>query len=195
VFDDAAARTAAIPSPTEGMVTYLKDVDRLEQFTTVFEPVSKPGILQVVSSVKSDVFTASVAAGANTPVTGYTVTITPKSASSKIMVFADVNTSGTVTENDTIFFFLTRDSTKIRLGDASSSRTRISIAVSGSQGQNGVITLLDSPNTTSAITYGVDIGHSSTTTRTVVFNRSFNDADSNATGRSASVFTVMEVAG
>jgi hypothetical protein len=27
VFDDATARTAAIPSPTEGMVTYLKDED------------------------------------------------------------------------------------------------------------------------------------------------------------------------
>ena len=40
VFDDAAARTTAIPSPVEGMVTYLKDVDRLEKFTTVFEAVN-----------------------------------------------------------------------------------------------------------------------------------------------------------
>jgi hypothetical protein len=32
VFDDAAARTAAIPSPIEGMVTYLKDTDALEVF-------------------------------------------------------------------------------------------------------------------------------------------------------------------
>jgi hypothetical protein len=27
VFDDAAARTTAIPSPTEGMVTYLSDIN------------------------------------------------------------------------------------------------------------------------------------------------------------------------
>lgn len=34
VFDDASARTAAISSPSEGMVTYLKDTDQLEKYTT-----------------------------------------------------------------------------------------------------------------------------------------------------------------
>jgi hypothetical protein len=29
VFDDSAARGSAIPSPIEGMVTYLKDTDQL----------------------------------------------------------------------------------------------------------------------------------------------------------------------
>jgi hypothetical protein len=33
VFDDAADRTTAIPSPSEGMVTYLKDVNSLQQWT------------------------------------------------------------------------------------------------------------------------------------------------------------------
>jgi hypothetical protein len=33
VFDDAAARTTAIPSPIEGMVTYLKDTDQLDKWT------------------------------------------------------------------------------------------------------------------------------------------------------------------
>lgn len=32
VFADAAARTAAIASPTEGMLTYLQDVNALEVF-------------------------------------------------------------------------------------------------------------------------------------------------------------------
>ena len=40
VFADSAARTAAISSPTEGMVTYLQDVNALEVFTgSVFEAV------------------------------------------------------------------------------------------------------------------------------------------------------------
>ena len=40
VFADLAARTAAIPSPTEGMLTYLQDVNALEVFTgSVFEAV------------------------------------------------------------------------------------------------------------------------------------------------------------
>jgi hypothetical protein len=40
VFADSAARTAAIPSPTEGMLTYLQDTNALEVFTgSVFEAV------------------------------------------------------------------------------------------------------------------------------------------------------------
>lgn len=40
VFADSAARTAAIASPSEGMVTYLQDVNALEVFTgSVFEAV------------------------------------------------------------------------------------------------------------------------------------------------------------
>ena len=44
VFADSAARTAAIPSPTEGMLTYLQDVNALEVFTgSVFEAVGGGG--------------------------------------------------------------------------------------------------------------------------------------------------------
>lgn len=39
VFDDAAARTSAIPSPIEGMVSYLKDSDELEKYTTEWVPI------------------------------------------------------------------------------------------------------------------------------------------------------------
>lgn len=40
VFANSAARTAAIASPSEGMVTYLQDVNALEVFTgSVFEAV------------------------------------------------------------------------------------------------------------------------------------------------------------
>ena len=33
VFDDSSARSTAISSPTEGMVTYLKDTNKLEIYT------------------------------------------------------------------------------------------------------------------------------------------------------------------
>ncbi len=40
VFADTAARTAAIPSPTEGMVTYLLDTNALEVFTgAAYDPL------------------------------------------------------------------------------------------------------------------------------------------------------------
>ena len=43
VFDDSAARDSAIPTPSEGMVTYLKDTDALEKFDgSNFVTVSPP---------------------------------------------------------------------------------------------------------------------------------------------------------
>lgn len=33
VFDDSTARASAIPSPTEGMMSYLKDTDAVEVFS------------------------------------------------------------------------------------------------------------------------------------------------------------------
>jgi hypothetical protein len=36
VFDDAAARDAAILSPSEGMFAFLKDTDQLTVFTTLW---------------------------------------------------------------------------------------------------------------------------------------------------------------
>jgi hypothetical protein len=40
VFDDAAARTTAIPSPSEGMVTYLKDTNSIDKYVTSWVPAS-----------------------------------------------------------------------------------------------------------------------------------------------------------
>lgn len=51
VFDDAAARTAAIGTPTEGMLTYLKDTNLLAYFDgAAFEPVSSPGDITAVTA-------------------------------------------------------------------------------------------------------------------------------------------------
>jgi len=44
-FASAAARTAALPSPTEGMVSYLADVDRLDWYNgTTWSPVLPRGV-------------------------------------------------------------------------------------------------------------------------------------------------------
>jgi hypothetical protein len=45
VFADAAARTTAIPTPTDGMLTYLQDVNSYETFSdTAFVPLVKQGL-------------------------------------------------------------------------------------------------------------------------------------------------------
>jgi len=53
VFADSAARTAALASPSEGMVTYLADTDSLELYTTVWGPV-RSGFTASVTITASD---------------------------------------------------------------------------------------------------------------------------------------------
>ena len=51
VFADAAARTAAIAAPTEGMVTYLSDTNALEYYDgSAFVSVSNPGDITAVTA-------------------------------------------------------------------------------------------------------------------------------------------------
>jgi hypothetical protein len=51
VFADAAARSTAIPSPTEGMVTYLSDTTAIEFFDgSAFVGISNPGDITAVTA-------------------------------------------------------------------------------------------------------------------------------------------------
>jgi len=153
-------------------------------------------ILQVVSTTKTDAFTTT--SGSYVDVTGLSVSITPKSASSKFLVFATVSMSQ-VTVGSAANVQLVRDSTPIFIGDAAGSRVRASFgtrvdAVDGNQDQNPATPIfLDSPGTASAVTYKVQGRRGQGGTLTV--NRSGVDADAESSSRSASSITVMEVAG
>jgi hypothetical protein len=50
VFADASARTTAIPSPTEGMMSYLEDTNALQLYTTAWADVSSPGDITAVTA-------------------------------------------------------------------------------------------------------------------------------------------------
>lgn len=43
VFDDAAARTSAIGTPAEGMMSYLKDIDQVQVYNTEWSQISGAG--------------------------------------------------------------------------------------------------------------------------------------------------------
>lgn len=157
-----------------------------------------PGsVVQVVSTTKTDTFsTTTTAASGGVVVTGLSATITPKKTSSKILVMAVLNVDGTgnVTQ---VYSWLARGSTKIGVGDAAGSR----ITVGGrfyynDNNVSGMIpmTFLDSPATTSELTYNVYIG-TETASGSVVVNRTITDTDNTTNGtRSASTLTLMEIA-
>ena len=196
VFDDAAARTTAIPSPTEGMVTYLKDTDNLEKFDgTNFVDAAPGKILQVVSTAKTDTFSTS--STSFTDVTGLDVTITPSSTASKIMIVAQIAYS-LASGLGWGHFKLVGGNTASYVGDSAGARISgvfggfISANVQDSLIAGGIV-YLDSPASSSAITYKLQVRQASA--GSVFINRSLSDSDNEFYSRGASSITVMEVAG
>lgn len=151
-------------------------------------------VLQVVSTTKTDTF--STTSTSFVDVTGYTISITPSSATSKILV----SVTAQVANNPSVgygFIRLMRDSTAISIGDASSNRTRASAhaaTVANDGIVSNVVSILDSPNTTSSVTYKIQMA-CDRGSMTMFLNRSNSDFDGAAGTRTASTITVMEIAG
>ena len=157
-------------------------------------PAGGGKVLQVVSTAKTDSFSASTSAGAYTDVTGLSVSITPTSATSKILVIATVNGSGAIGSNFAAVQ-LVRASTAIFIGDAASSRVPATsqLAQSAADAFEGLpITYLDSPATTSSTTYKIQ-GCSLGGTGNFYINRTGSDQNNSSTPRGASSITVMEI--
>jgi len=150
-------------------------------------------VLQVVQTVKTDTFSSST--GSFIDVTGLSVSITPSSASNKILILSDIR-YGTNANSGYAFFKLLRGSTDIYLGDAAGSRIR----GFGGGGSTDAATLtqlstvfLDSPSTTSSTTYKIQIYNQNAATYAVYVNRTYNDTDNTSYSRAASSITVMEI--
>jgi hypothetical protein len=164
---------------------------------TVLTNTTAGAVLQVVQTIKTDTFVTS-ATVTDTPITGFSVSITPRSASNKI--FVQVELGVTAENGQGSAAKLRRNGTFIGLADAAGSRSRSSFGGSAYRGSGGGYTLigwglstaiLDSPATTSAITYDVVV--SSLNTGTYV-NRAGDDTDSNDRLRWVSTITAWEIA-
>jgi hypothetical protein len=166
--------------------------------SSILQGVAQKGrVLQVVSTTKTDTFTASVAAGAPTDITGLTAAITPSATSSQIVVSATISV-GEPENGVSSAVILKRGATLIGIGDTANNRARIT---SGSGGGNigtaDVITInfVDAPSSVSEITYGFKIMQSANSTQTVYVNRTSADTDITNRFRAVSTITLMEVAG
>tara|TARA_R110000803_G_scaffold203106_1_gene268521 strand:+ start:24 stop:536 length:513 start_codon:yes stop_codon:yes gene_type:complete len=148
-------------------------------------------VLQVVSTTKTDV--QSTTSTSFVDVTGMSASITPRSSSSKILVTVNVN----VGADNANFINLTilRGSTEICIGDASSSRGRVTGMLYEYRNEGNVRPIsmqhLDSPNTTSATTYKVQIKCAQSGNSHI--NRSDRDTDAATEARTISNITIMEI--
>jgi hypothetical protein len=205
VFSNSTARSAALTSPIQGMVTYLEDTDQLQNYNgSGWVTVGgSAGIgTNTVSTPLTSVFSTSIATGTWADLTGLSLTITPSTATSKILLIAHVSGSvGVSASNVGMRFRFMRGATGIGLGDAAGSRTPGSFGGLGSGDANeheSNITysglFLDSPATASAVTYNIQVGHRSITSETILINRSRGETDTARFDRNISTLTAIEVA-
>jgi hypothetical protein len=199
-FAGTAARGSAIGTAVEGMVTFLEDSNILSIYDgSVWKNSlgTTGGILQVVSTSKTDTFSTNSAT--YTTVTGLTATITPTSTSSKILVMVQLSVGMTASQTSYGHYKVTRGGTDIYIGDAASNRVQgvfggyLQANLTNSLFSHSIIDL-DSPSSTSALTYQVEARRGSSAT-TIYINRSEADADDANHSRGASSITLMEVAG
>jgi hypothetical protein len=165
-------------------------------FVIDVEPGSKivqPGaVLQVVSATKTDTF--STTSTTFVDVTGLSLSITPASSSSKIYLSLTVGTFDASTATELLARAL-RDSTPVGVGGADGSRSQAGLyRVNSAANRPGVAvwSFLDSPATSSSITYKIQV---QTGAGTAFLNRASTDGNNAATGRAASTITLMEIAG
>ena len=153
------------------------------------------GIVQVKQTVLDTVFTSNSTSYAD--VTGMSVAITPKFSTSKILVMVTLRCSMNQSDRWSSYILL-RDSQILFDGTADGSRTQSSlwhINFEGTGNGNSIgdknITFLDSPASTSALTYKLQVKVQSGATAYV--NRSMNDSNADYGPRTSSSITVMEV--
>ena len=143
-------------------------------------------VLQVVSTNNGTVFSTS--SSSYVDVSGQSVTITPSATSSKVLVTLDYTTD-TFGDNTVYSVQLVRGSTAI--GNAANGNQMIHM--NANEYDTGGFTFLDSPSTTSATTYKLQVKtgtHSGPNGGTIIFNRS-QDAGQNNLWKSN--ITVQEI--
>ena len=127
-----------------------------------------------------------------TDLTGMTVSITPATTGSKILLTANFSFDTSSTTNFAAFKAL-RDSTDLSVGDAAGSRVQCALwgaSYSNQATVNRSMTWLDSPSTTSATVYKLQIQMDA---GTFYFNRTNTDTDNASFPRTISTITATEI--
>lgn len=156
-------------------------------------------VLQVFSATKTD--KQDTASTTPQDITGLSVAITPTSASSKMLVQCNINCGGY--NNTYIAFFVKRDGSNMLVSTALSGSLQINSTftqsfndVSSQEYKLNAVShsYLDSPATTSEITYKVQFASTAGGT-TATINAPYNGNNAAYIIGGTSTITVMEIAG
>lgn len=200
VFATTVTRDAAFGGANkalaEGQLCYLESTDVVQYYSgaawaTVGPTSSK--IAQVLSTTLTTTFSRSSTTFGD--ITGLTVAITPAAASSKIYIVATIS-AGTDPSAAQFYAQFARGGTVVS-GSVGTGTIGNRIAVTTQTTSVGIsqmttvpMTFLDSPSSTSALTYSVQIKSAAST---IYVNQSQSDVDSGFYARGVSTITVFEV--
>lgn len=151
---------------------------------TILTTGSAGAVLQVVTFKYTTGQTFTSVTSLNYQDTGLTLSITPSSASNKVLVLVTAAHSGPIASNIGSTLAIKRDSTRIAEGVGNNTPGSNGEALTPAAG----IIVLDSPASTSSVAYTVQIAPRGSTA-TVYFNRNY------ATTGFDAFITLMEIAG
>jgi hypothetical protein len=174
-FADGGARGSAIGTAvSEGMVSYLADSDAIE----VFDGSDWRKVAATTNSILQIVTASTSTAVSSTSTTlfdsGLTATITPTSASSKILVMVTQQTRVSFAGSTGFLsrFRIALDRSGTLIWDSAVNRySEFTMTAATNPSRTDILNLsfIDSPGTTSAITYKTQ-GRNDATTGTIQFN-------------------------
>ncbi len=162
-------------------------------------------ILQVVQTVKTDVFSENVSAGSvSGDITGLTVSITPTNASNKILVSVALTCSFVDSTPTRMGVTLYKGGSVISgaIGDTDSGKPNLQRVTFGQELANAYTSnticgeYLDTAGSTNATTYSVRISHGHSSAKDVFVNKCSTSHESNHNYhmRHISTITVKEIA-
>tara|TARA_Y100001972_G_scaffold96448_1_gene118969 strand:+ start:1805 stop:2344 length:540 start_codon:yes stop_codon:yes gene_type:complete len=161
---------------------------------------SAGGIIQVKSTTMTTTATYSISGMTWTEVGGLTTTITPTRSDSKILIMLTMGGMSSNGEGQRWAVALRRDNSNITgaINSDGTGHTRASWSHTGRALGNAIeshpaFNHLDSPATTSAVSYKVMI--TTEGSYTLYVNRSHSDSSSSSVFRTASSLTLMEISG
>lgn len=146
--------------------------------------------LTIRAANKTDAFTTGSTSWTDIP--DLSITLTPKSAASKFLLFFSGGIGNTSNGATTVVRFM-RDSTPVGVGDAAGSRTRASAEMLANNAvYNSPVApiFLDEPATAGSITYKMQMQVSG---GTGVLNRNWSDANSAGSARTIAALIVVEI--
>ena len=185
---DASGNPVAIATGSDGQILTSAGAGS----PPAFEAAPGGGkIGQVLQAVKIDTF--SMTGQTWTDVTGVTKAITPAATSSKVLV--NITIHGVNAAGNFGWARIMRGSTVVGVGETAGSRAPATVGNFAEGGNNNTMmsmsaSFLDSPSTSSAVTYKVQVAASGST---LYVNRSRGDGDNYGGGRPITQITLLEV--